>query len=331
MNPALDTETLVLATLVFISLLMLAEGLYLLWAAGRSRTASRLRERLHGLAAATAARHRANVVRDRRLSNVPQIDRLLGLLPDSWRLERLQGRILQAGMTWTVGQMVMGSALLALAALVTANAIALSGPLAMAAAAVGGCLPWLLLEAIRGRRMARLAAQLPDALDFLTRAMRAGHALSSALMMAGEEMPSPIGPELRFTHDEINFGIPLNQALANLCERVPSADMRYFAVAVLVQRESGGNLAEILGNLSRLIRERYKLYARVKVLSADGRLSALILVLAPFVLGGLMYTFNPGFMAPLWEDSMGQSMTKTLLVLMVLGIFVLSRIIRIRV
>ena len=134
--------------------------------------------------------------------------------------------------------------------------------------------------------MAKIERQLPDALDLMTRALRAGHAFSSALKMAGEEMAEPIAGEFRTVHDEVNFGVSLEQALTHLSERVPLTDLRYFVVAVLIQRDSGGNLTEILGNLSQLIRERLKLLAKVKVLSSEGRMSAWILGLMPFFLAG---------------------------------------------
>ena len=137
-----------------------------------------------------------------------------------------------------------------------------------------------------------------------------------ALKMAGEEMAEPIAAEFRTVHDEVNFGVSLQQALTHLSERVPLTDLRYFVVAVLIQRESGGNLTEILGNLSRLIRERLKLMAKVRVLSSEGRMSAWILALMPFALAGVLNLMNPEFMSPLWTDPIGISMIKYLLVMM---------------
>ena len=175
--------------------------------------------------------------------------------------------------------------------------------------------------------MAKIERQLPDALDLMTRALRAGHAFSSALKMAGEEMAEPIAGEFRTVHDEVNFGVSLEQALTHLSERVPLTDLRYFVVAVLIQRDSGGNLTEILGNLSRLIRERLKLLAKVKVLSSEGRMSAWILGLMPFFLAGVMNLANPKFMSPLWTDPIGISIIKYMLTLMLIGVVIMRRII----
>lgn len=165
----------------------------------------------------------------------------------------------------------------------------------------------------------------------MCRALRSGHALSSALHMVAEEMPEPVAGEFRLVRDEFNFGVTLQQALGNLTLRVPSVDLRYFTVAVLIQRESGGNLTEILGKLASLIRERHRLQARIKVLSAEGRLSAWVLASMPFGLGGLMNMMNPTFMSPLWTDPIGQTILQYTLTMMVIGILVLIKIVKIRV
>jgi tight adherence protein B len=192
-------------------------------------------------------------------------------------------------------------------------------------------LPWGYVATQRRRRLRRLDQQLPEALDLITRAVRAGHSLPLGIQMLADEMPEPIAAEFRLVHEQVSFGVSLQQALAGLCERVPLTDYRYFAVAVLIQRQSGGNLAEVIGNLSHLIRERLKLLARVRVLSAEGRMSAWTLALLPFLLGALLYFVNPDFMRPLWVDPIGVSMLRALLCMMLLGIVVLSRITRIRV
>ncbi|HEY0825843.1 MAG TPA: type II secretion system F family protein, partial [Ramlibacter sp.] len=146
-----------------------------------------------------------------------------------------------------------------------------------------------------------------------------------------DELQDPLAAEFRATHEEINFGVSVPQALAALAQRVPSMDVRYFVVAVLIHREAGGNLAEILGNLARVVRERLKLLARVRVLTAEGRLSAWILVAMPFVLAGLMLLLNPEFMRPLWTDPLGIALVKWMLGLMLLGIVLLRRMVRIHV
>jgi tight adherence protein B len=173
--------------------------------------------------------------------------------------------------------------------------------------------------------------QLPDALDLVGRAMRAGHALPSGLQMVGQEMVDPIANEFRVTNDEINFGISMQQALTNLCERMPITDVRYFVVAVLVQREAGGNLTEVLDNLSKLIRERLKFHARIKVLTTEGRMSAWVLGLLPFALALLLNFANHDFIAILWTDPAGIKITQIVLGMMAVGALWLYKLIQIRV
>lgn len=165
----------------------------------------------------------------------------------------------------------------------------------------------------------------------LARSLRAGHAFAAAIQMVGDEFPQPMGGEFRMTFDEINYGVSLNDALANLAHRVPIHDLRYFVIAVLIQRETGGNLAELLDSITALVRERFKLFDKVRVLAAEGKLSAWVLVLLPFVTAGLISLVNPGFLDVLWEDSAGVLVVQTAAVLMVLGVFWIRRIIAIHV
>jgi tight adherence protein B len=147
----------------------------------------------------------------------------------------------------------------------------------------------------------------------------------------GSEMPEPIAAEFRIVFDEINYGISAQEALVNLTARVPSTDLSYFVIAVLIQRETGGNLAELLGNISALVRARLKLLGTVRVLSAEGRLSAWILTLLPFALGFVLQLVNPKFLSVLWTDPMGVKMVGVALFMMAVGIFAMWRIIKIRV
>jgi tight adherence protein B len=194
-----------------------------------------------------------------------------------------------------------------------------------------GLLPFMNLQYRRSNRLKIFEQQLPEALDTMSRALRAGHALPNAIKMISEEMADPIASEFRTVFDEVNFGFSMQDALLNLATRVPMTDLRYFVIAVLIQRETGGNLAELLGNISALIRARLKLLATVRVLSAEGRLSAWILTLLPFALGFVINMINPDFMKILWEDTGGQKMVGVAAVMMVVGIFWMRKIVRIHV
>ena len=321
----LDTPAIVTAVAVFVALLLLLEGLYLLWQSAFGAQARQLSQRLKAL---SQERDRALAAASRGSAVTGPLGAWLQRWPARGALERL---LLQADLRWPVGQWLALSVLTALVTALLLKLLGLAWALALASGGGVGLLPLGHVLLRRQRRLRQLQTQLPDALDMLTRALRAGHALSSALQMAGQEMNEPMASELRMVHEEVNFGLTLQQALTRLTERVPLTDLRYFVVAVQIQRESGGNLAEVLGKLAQLIRARLRLLARVRVLSAEGRLSAWILVLLPFVLGGLLTAFNPRFMQPLWTDPIGLTLLKWMLGLMLLGVILIARIVRIRV
>jgi tight adherence protein B len=306
--------------------MVLCASLYALWRSHRGTAAQRLNRRLDLVAGAGEGQR--SVLKQRQLSEVSAIARLLSGLSLATRFEQLIG---QAGLPWTVASLVFCSAAAGLVGLGVVVLTAQPPLFGVLLAGLLASLPWLYVMWKRSKRLRRLERQLPDALDLITRAVRAGHSLTLAIQLLSEEMPAPIAGEFRLVHEQVSFGVSLQQALNSLCERVPLTDMRYVVVAILIQRQSGGNLTEVLGNLSKLIRERLKLHARVRVLSSEGRMSAWTLALLPFVLGGLMYLANPAFMQPLWTDPIGISIVQTLLTMMMFGILILMRLVKIRV
>ncbi|CUI06894.1 type II secretion system F family protein [Massilia antarctica] len=317
-----------LSVLVFIAVVLLFEGLYLMWKTYKGPQAKKIERRLKALSAAGDSSAQSHLLRARMMSELPPFQRLLLRLPRAHQLDRY---LLQANLDWTVSVLLLGCVALGVASFLLVTAL-LHQPFVLGAL-VCAALAWLPLVYVqrrRYRRLKKLEQQLPDALDLLARALRAGHAFGAGLQMIGGEMADPIASEFRMVHDEINFGVSLEQALGNLSVRVPITDLRYFVVAVLIQRDSGGNLTEVLTNLSRLIRQRLKLFWHVRVLSAEGRLSAWLLSLLPFAIGALMSVFNPDFMAPLWTDPLGQSLVRGMLISMAFGIMLLRHIIRIR-
>lgn len=328
LTSVMGNSFLVLAVLVFVAVLLLLEALYMIWRSHRGPAAMKLQSRLHALSATHDRTAQIQLLRERMLSELPVMERFLQRLPRMRALDRV---ILQSGLNWTVSKLLLAclvtGVVVWVAMVAGAHQPMLIGAAAGAVLAAG---PLLYVHYRRSKRLAKLERQLPDALDLITRALRAGHAFSSGLKMAGEEMPQPVAGEFSTVHDEVNFGVSLEQALSHLSERVPLTDLRYFVVAVLIQRESGGNLTEILANLSRLIRERLKLMGRVRVLSSEGRMSAWILCLLPFFLAGVMNLVNPGFMSPLWKDPIGIAIVQYMLTLMLIGVLIMRRIIKIR-
>lgn len=315
--------------LAFLAAFLFFEGMYLAWNAAMGSEAKRVERRLRNISAGGAASEEVRLAKTRLLSEVPALERLLLRMPRAHQLDRL---LVQSGLNFTVATLLglmLVAGLLGLAFAI--YLLKLNYVLGLLIGAAGATLPFFYVLNARLKRLDLIDQQLPDALDLVSRAMRAGHAFSSGLKMAGDEMPEPIATEFRTTFDEINYGISLQDAMSNLARRVPTADMRNFVVSVLIQRETGGNLTEILGNISNLIRARLRLLGTIRVLSAEGRLSALILTVLPFALFGLISILNPEFLTVLWTDPAGNRLVLVALVLIVIGIFWMWRLIKIRV
>jgi tight adherence protein B len=198
-------------------------------------------------------------------------------------------------------------------------------------AVIGFAVPFLFLRIKRRRRLLSFEEQFPEALDLISRALKAGHAFATGLKMVADEMPEPVGPEFRKTFDEQNFGLPLKDALDNLTQRIPSLDVRFFATAVLIQRETGGNLSEILENLAHVVRERFKILRQVRVYTAHGRLTGYVLLGLPAFLAIALMFINPDHMNLLFRERMGQQMLMAALVMQVCGYIWIQKVIKIEV
>lgn len=187
--------------------------------------------------------------------------------------------------------------------------------------------PYLFLKLAEENYYKKFNNQLPEALDLLSRAVRSGNALAAGLSMIGEQVDDPVSSEFTATVDEINLGLTLNEAMENLCERVPIADLRFFAIAILVQKETGGNIGEILDNISRLIRERIQFKDHVAALTAEGRLSAIVLIGLPILMFIYMYLVNYDYISMLWTEKMGHYMIFGAIILQIIGAYVIKRIV----
>ncbi|WP_036302646.1 type II secretion system F family protein [Methylotenera sp. L2L1] len=314
------------AVLAFLAVVLFLEGAYLAWNAYKGPEAKRIEKRLQAMTISNT--HESSLVKQRLLAQAPGMQRLLLQIP---RIHQLDKVILQSGLNCSVARFIALCLLMAAGGFVVTLLLGLSFTAAIVVTVFATCVPLFYLLNAKQKRIHTIEQQLPSALDLMGRAMTAGHAFPSALQMVSSEMPEPIASEFRIVFDEINYGIPTPEALMNLAERVPSTDLSYFVIAVLIQRETGGNLAELLANISELIRARLKLLGTVRVLSAEGRLSAWILTILPFVLGAILQLMNPKFLSILWTDPKGVKMVVMALILMVLGIFAMWRIIKIRV
>jgi len=192
-------------------------------------------------------------------------------------------------------------------------------------------LPWLWLYMKRNSRLKRFAGQLPDAMELVARALRAGHSLAAGMHVVAEEMPAPISKEFGRVYEEQNLGIPLEEALKGMCDRVPNLDLRFFVTSVAIQRQTGGDLAEILDRIGHVIRERFKILGQVKALTAEGRLSGVVLIALPISLFFFMMYMKPDYIELLWKDPMGVQMSVGAIVLMLIGSYAIKKIVDIKV
>lgn len=325
----MNTTFLVFAVLLFLATVLAIEGLYLYWASHHGAQAKRIAARLElSSAAGQGAGQPLSILKDRKLSNSQWLVQLLADMPGVHTLDRA---LKQAGMKTTVGRFIGYTFACAAIGPVLGIVLPLNLPFQIGIGCLLALAPWLMVRRKRSQRLKQLERQLPDATDLIARSLRAGHSFASALGMLADEMAEPLGTEFRIAFDEINYGVSMNTALHNITERVPLDDLRYFVIAVLIQRESGGNLAEILTNIGFIIRERLKLFGKVRALSAEGRLSAWILALLPFVIVALLTVLSPGFINIFWTDPSAEKLAFVCLGMMALGILWMTRIVRIRV
>lgn len=317
------------AVLLFAACILMVEGAWLWWSGTHGSAARRINRRLRLMAArGEAGGERISILKQRRYARAPGLERLLRRVPQAAKLDHL---LLQSGLSWSVAQFigVTGALLLVALLLLAAWSMPLPGALLLLASAVSG--PCLLVLRARAARLKKIEAQLPEAADFLARALRAGHSFSNVLQMVGDELNEPISGEFKMAHEEINYGVPMNEALQNLAARIPLTDLRYLVIAVLVQRESGGNLAEVLVSIARIIRARLKLLGQVRVLSAEGRMSAWVLGLMPVVMIGVMALVNPQYIRLLWTDPSGIKLLWYAAGMVALGVVWMRNVIRIRI
>jgi len=264
------------------------------------------------------------LVRDEMMSSVPALHRFL--MQWSWPT-RLQDYLLQAGMTMKPAKLVLMNAVLGLGSYLLAGLFYAPFYVALPIGIGVGLLPLAVVVWKRRRRLRKFEEHFPEALDLLGRAVRAGHAFTTGLEMISKECAEPLAGEFRTTFEEQNFGLPLRDTLLNLSERVPSMDVRFFVTALLIQKETGGNLAEILDGLSRVIRDRFRLYREVQVRTAQGRLTAAILIVLPIFMGITLSIINPAYMRVLFQDPKGPAILATAAGMQMLGSAVLWKII----
>ncbi|HKV82012.1 MAG TPA: type II secretion system F family protein [Candidatus Sulfotelmatobacter sp.] len=268
------------------------------------------------------------LLRDEQLSEIPALDTFLRR---STRISDLQKMLAQADMSLRVSNFLGISALTGVAATIIAYVLTKRVEVAWIALLVGFVLPYSYASIRRNKRFEKFEELFPEAIDTLARAVRAGHAFTTALEMITAEVSEPVSGEFRQLYEEQKFGMPVRDALLNLTDRMPLVDVKFFVTAVMLQRETGGNLAEILDNLSYVIRERFKIQRQVRVYTAQGRLTMALLMGMPPIIVATMLLLNPGFIRPLFSDPIGHFLLVAGITLQTIGYFVIRKIIRIQV
>jgi len=296
----------------------------------RSARARLIKERLAGerKGAERTAEEELALVRDEQLSNIPVLDTLLRR---SERVSAIQKTLAQAGMTVRAGNFLGICALAGVGGAILGYILGKRTEVAVFSFLIAALIPYAYASFRRNKRFEKFEELFPEAIDTLARAVRAGHAFTTALEMITNEVAEPVAGEFRQLYEEQKFGMPVRDALLNLTERVPLVDVKFFVTAVMLQRETGGNLAEILDNLSYVIRERFKIQRQVRVYTAQGRLTMALLMGMPPIIVTVMLVLNPSFIRPLFVDPIGHTLLVAGITLQTVGYFVIRKIIRIQV
>ncbi len=321
----MSQQTIFMA-MVFVAVFMLFMGLAVPVFGENQKARSRLQKRIKEMAPDADANAITVLLRKKYLKSLSPLERWLESLPG---MEYISDLLEKGGYKARAYQMVLGVQMLAILSMIVAWIITRSWILVVLVGIVTVAAPFLKLIHAKRQRIALFEEQLPDAIDIMKRAVKAGHPFSEALHLVGDEMEGPVGQEFKLTFADLNYGNDLRRAMLGLLHRVPSVTVMVLVSSILIQKDTGGNLAEILEQIARVIRSRFKFQRRVKTLSAEGRLSAWILVLVPFVLFIMISITNPGYLPMLVDDPLGINLIMIAFVMMMIGIIWIKRILRI--
>jgi len=269
-----------------------------------------------------------DVLKSELLSDVPALNRILVHLNFAVRIDK---RLKQANIEMKVGTFLLMSFLLFGLSLLMGVFLHWPFLLSFLFGAIVSLVPIIVVNAKKNLRLKKFVMYFPEALEMFARSLRAGHSFTGAIQLVGQEMPDPIGPEFQKVFDEQNLGIPLRNALTNMTNRIDILDVKFFVTAVLIQRETGGNLAEIIDKISYVIRERFRIQGQLKIFTAQARLTGMVLAFLPVGVAFILFLMSPSYMKTLWEEPMGRSMIVAAVVLQTLGMIVIRKIIRIKI
>jgi tight adherence protein B len=315
---------------VFAAAFLSAVAVYLVLSDKLGKRQRRVRARLEKLASdATEERQAAYaILRDDKLSQIPTLDRILSKFRFSKELQRT---IDQAGVPLKAGALILG--MLSLGGLISLLALTLFHilPLTVVAGLVGLSLPYLYILRKKKKRTEAFESLLPEAIDMMTNALKSGFSLGAALNMVAREIPDPLGIEFAITFEEQNLGVDLSEAMGNMQKRVQSEDLALFTTALVIQKRTGGNLVEILEKIGSTMRERFRLKREVRIFTAQGRFSGFILILIPIAMAVAIFVINPEYLKVLLTERVGNIMLGTAIIMQIAGVWIIKRIVDIRI
>src|SRR5436309_3774116 len=313
----------------FLAVLFIGGVYFFIWEMPDREKRRKIKDRLESISEAgrRAPSPELDLIKKELLSDVPAINKILLQFSHSSRLKKL---INQADMKLKVSTFILISLILFALGVVLSQQLINILPVSILVGGFLSSFPLLVVLYKRKRRLDKFEELFPEALDLLTRAVKAGHAFNTGIEMIADEMVDPISKEFKITYDEQNFGLPLKQALFNLVERVPLLDLKFFVTAVLMQKETGGNLAEILTNLSHVIRERFKIMGEVRTFSAQGRLTGYILTAVLVAMGLILSMMNWQYMSALFNEKVGHYMLAVAGFSQILGYIIIRKIVKLK-
>lgn len=323
--------TALVYVLAFLSVVLLLEGGYIFWRGLHEEGAQKISRRLRALSAGGAhGKEMVDLLRHRELSSIPLINSWLIAIPRAHAIDRVleQAGTQMSVMRFLILQFFLSVLFVAVLSYMTHIHILIIVIISLSA---GISIPYLYMIYRKKNRSKQFDEQLPDALDYIARSLRAGNPFSAAMKSVSNEMPDPVGTSFGETFDEMNYGLELEDALHNLGDRVGSEEIQYFITAVLIQRTTGGNLADVLNRIASVMRERAKTFREVLIQASEMRLSARVLIALPFIVAGVVSIFNPTYLAALIDEPLGRIIIGIQAVLMIIGYLIIRRMINFRI
>lgn len=320
---------LAITMVVFLAAVLIILGLYYSLVAAKESSKSEVKRRLRVIALKSPSEEvMPSILKEETLSEIPVFNKVLFSIPIARKTERLLD---QADVKMKVGTVFLLVGVLAVFGLLVGAVLHRGMIIGLLLAVVLGMAPFIYLFNKKATRLRKFTEQFPDTLDMIARSLRAGHSFTSAIQVVSQEMPDPMAKVFRIAYDEQNLGLSLSESLSNMLERINSLDLSFFVTSVNIQRETGGNLAEILDKLAVTIRERFKILGQLRVYTAQGRLSGYILGVMPIVLALIIWIINPGYLMTLINNKVGLYMIATAVFLQIIGFFVIRKIIKIQI